>query len=450
MTAATLTNRSSSAPWRWTQQYDDNGVYLPVPHYNVISFGAYGNGIKDDTAAIQVAIDEAMTTGGVVYFPPGIYPISTSLLVQADNVHLMGTGRNSLIKPNASFPNNTQMIWVQGPGGAGNFRQGFAMSDLNLQCTVPTGCTGLQLDSTYYAYVKNCFIEGVYAQNIYLNGIGGAFGAYTTIEDCHLGAVPSGAGSGGFGVLSNNHEFSTIRGGVINWFNIAGGMGVKLQNGNYIIHGVTFDECDTSVWLEFTHNCTIEACQFDRGLSQFIYVHGALFNRVIGNYFGTFAGSGGTPAIIHVNNSGSIRNIFSGNQASNFGTQWTTWLIEDGGVTTPANYYVDNETLGLTVTLQTGIMRNNRGYNPVGQVTAPSFPATTVAATNNTQADVTAYIANGTGAITQIQIAGAGGSYVNTNLQIAASGWGTVRIPAGGSVKFTYSSGAPAWTWFGD
>lgn len=95
-------------------------------------------------------------------------------------------------------------------------------------------------------------------------------------------------------------------------------------------------------------------------------------------------------------------------------------------------------------------LRANRGYNPIGQVTAPTFPATTVAATNTTGADVTAYIANGAAAITVIQIAGVGGTYVTTGQQIAASGWGNIRIPAGGGVKFTYASGAPTWVWMGD
>jgi len=90
------------------------------------------------------------------------------------------------------------------------------------------------------------------------------------------------------------------------------------------------------------------------------------------------------------------------------------------------------------------------GYNPVGQVTTPGFPASTVAVVNTTGVDVTAFVANSTSAITQIQIAGVAGTYVNTNLQIGISSWGDFRIPAGGGVKFTYAGGAPTWTWFGD
>lgn len=43
---------------------------------NVKDFGARGDGIADDTLAIQAAIDGAATAGAQVYFPPGTYAVS--------------------------------------------------------------------------------------------------------------------------------------------------------------------------------------------------------------------------------------------------------------------------------------------------------------------------------------------------------------------------------------
>ena len=43
---------------------------------NVREFGAIGDGIAKDTAAIQKAID----AGGIVYFPPGFYLSGTIYL----------------------------------------------------------------------------------------------------------------------------------------------------------------------------------------------------------------------------------------------------------------------------------------------------------------------------------------------------------------------------------
>ncbi len=44
---------------------------------DVLAFGAVGDGKKDDTTAIQKAIDAAAETGGTVVFPAGSYPCST-------------------------------------------------------------------------------------------------------------------------------------------------------------------------------------------------------------------------------------------------------------------------------------------------------------------------------------------------------------------------------------
>jgi hypothetical protein len=48
--------------------------------FNVMDYGATGDGSTDDTAAIQATIDAATAAGGgVIYFPPGIYLVSGAL-----------------------------------------------------------------------------------------------------------------------------------------------------------------------------------------------------------------------------------------------------------------------------------------------------------------------------------------------------------------------------------
>lgn len=47
---------------------------------NVFDKGATGDGVTDDTAAIQAAIDEVATNGGTVFFPVGIYRVSQLIL----------------------------------------------------------------------------------------------------------------------------------------------------------------------------------------------------------------------------------------------------------------------------------------------------------------------------------------------------------------------------------
>jgi len=53
-------------------------------------YGAVGDGVTDDTAAVAAAIDDA-GTGGIVYFPPGTYVLA-NLTVTAASFTLMGCG----------------------------------------------------------------------------------------------------------------------------------------------------------------------------------------------------------------------------------------------------------------------------------------------------------------------------------------------------------------------
>lgn len=69
---------------------------------SVKDFGAVGDGVADDTAAIQAAIDSLQsTTGGQVWLPPGDYKITSNLLISwptvGGKVHkttLVGSGIN--------------------------------------------------------------------------------------------------------------------------------------------------------------------------------------------------------------------------------------------------------------------------------------------------------------------------------------------------------------------
>jgi hypothetical protein len=67
--------------------------------FNVKDYGAKGDGVTDDTAAIQAAITAAQSAAGItvgpgkqVYFPGGKYIVSATLTVQHDNVCLEGDG----------------------------------------------------------------------------------------------------------------------------------------------------------------------------------------------------------------------------------------------------------------------------------------------------------------------------------------------------------------------
>ena len=58
--------------------YNSNGKKLFCT-VNVMAFGAVGDGVANDTAAIQSALDSLKNSGGTIHFPVGIYKVTKSL-----------------------------------------------------------------------------------------------------------------------------------------------------------------------------------------------------------------------------------------------------------------------------------------------------------------------------------------------------------------------------------
>src|SRR5674476_261446 len=79
--------------------------YLPV--VSVRTYGAAGDGIADDTVAIQAALNATDVAGnGTTFLPRGTYLISDTIYVP-NKVVLMGSGRSAgVIKASTSFPND--------------------------------------------------------------------------------------------------------------------------------------------------------------------------------------------------------------------------------------------------------------------------------------------------------------------------------------------------------
>lgn len=84
--------------------------YLMFGQYNVMNYGAKGDGSILDTKAIQAAVDEASVHGGTVFFPSGNYLTGTIYL--KDNVSIeISKGATIWGSPNlADYPLNTPEI----------------------------------------------------------------------------------------------------------------------------------------------------------------------------------------------------------------------------------------------------------------------------------------------------------------------------------------------------
>ena len=404
-------------------------------------YGAKGDGSTDDTIAIQAAITAVQNAGGgVVFFPVGTYIISSTLNVTADKVCLLGVGYGSALQTKSTFT-ATPMIWVQGPGGA-QYRFGFQINNLRLVNTVgSTSATGIQLDSTYYAVIANVWVQGIYAKNIFLNGTNTAYGAYTLIDHCQLGPIPGGAVSGGLGITTSFHEFSTIRACTIGFFSNSGGIGIDLQNSNYMIENTSIDDCDTAIRLFFCRQAHIVACNFDRGWTHFIYNQGSAGALVVANSFGSFVGTAPKSIIDRSTDVSANSSIFAFNSVV-VSSGWTNFLNELT-TTAPGDLYIGNEIQNLGVIRTQSVIRINSNNNPVGHsVTQPAVPATTVALTNNTGYDCQVFITGGT--VSAIAIGGTA-----TGVTLATGAVAQFRVPMAQTITLTYTV-APTWSWYGD
>lgn len=72
--------------------------------YNVMDFGAKGNGEADDTKAIQQAINECSKTGGTIVFPKGTYSTGTIYLKSNIAIHLTQDAVWQAINDSSKFP----------------------------------------------------------------------------------------------------------------------------------------------------------------------------------------------------------------------------------------------------------------------------------------------------------------------------------------------------------
>jgi hypothetical protein len=67
--------------------------------HNVKAFGARGDGVSDDTAAIQAAVNQAAADKTTVYFPTGTFLVSTPVILPAgEGYALVGSGWGARVK----------------------------------------------------------------------------------------------------------------------------------------------------------------------------------------------------------------------------------------------------------------------------------------------------------------------------------------------------------------
>jgi parallel beta-helix repeat protein len=155
--------------------------------FDARDFGAVGDGVADDTVAVQAALDAAkVAAGGVVLLPQGTYLISAMLRMNGANVTLTGSGRSATIIKTVG---DHQLIAAQAAGLC--IRDLQLLGDADAAKTLQRGIEGQNLVTSliHNVHVKNMGYDGI----CMLNGC-----ADNTISACLVtGSQDDGINLGG-------------------------------------------------------------------------------------------------------------------------------------------------------------------------------------------------------------------------------------------------------------
>ena len=140
---------------------------------NVMAFGAVGNGIADDTTAIQNAID-SLSAGGIVFLPEGTYNFTGLNL--PNYVSLIGAGSNSSI-----------LQFTPATGDGIVIHKGNTITDLQIYS--PNHSTGWAIIGPAYPDYVSDFVIDRFSISAFKNGISILYGLQVKLGFGRMGGL---------------------------------------------------------------------------------------------------------------------------------------------------------------------------------------------------------------------------------------------------------------------
>lgn len=254
---------------------------------NVKWFGAKGDGVTDDTLSIQRAID----TGFSVFLPPGKYNVK----------ELKGFASGQIIqgisKAESWGGTNTQNVTLlNGIGSADNY---VIKNNVWGNGVLPTAITVKNLSiegskKTNGILVGNSStIEGVKIQNC-INGLSNI--KVSNVMNCQISGCTNGVMNATDSKITNNFFYynevginfdnsndNSIVNNKIEW----NGIGISLTKATFnLISNNIIDRSTTyGIYTSITVNTTISGNQFERNLTNHLYLQGSQFNISTNSFF---------------------------------------------------------------------------------------------------------------------------------------------------------------------
>lgn len=212
---------------------------------NVLDYGAVGNGVADDTAAIQAAVN----AGSAVYIPAGTYIVDIVNLVA--DTFIFGDGAATILKQKSTFVGGSTGSLYANSGLAGATIDNITIRDLRIEGTnivapvfsefkhlislngtrnvlienvqfigfqgdglyIGSGVVAGDERHNYNILVSNCFFDGINQQN--RQGISVTDGVDGIITDCTFQNTTSSTMPGAIDFEPNNYAFETVKNWVV-------------------------------------------------------------------------------------------------------------------------------------------------------------------------------------------------------------------------------------------
>lgn len=286
--------------------------------YNVRDYGAKGNGSKDDTSAIQAAVDAAHAAGGgTVYIPKGTYIVSghdepsDGAIMLHDNITLIGEGMGQTVIKVADGWNQNITGVLRTQYGVGNenievsnltidgnranttgkvdgWFNGYAPgkighdNNIKLDSIEIMNCKGYGFDpheQTYNLSITNCvahgngldgfvadfIVNGVYANNIAYDNDRHGFNICTSSQDV---------------VITGNQSYDNGACGIVVQ---RGSENIAWVTGTTITNNLIHDNAKDGILVKISNNTTISGNSIYSNGQNGVQVYGSLETVVTGN-----------------------------------------------------------------------------------------------------------------------------------------------------------------------
>jgi Pectate lyase superfamily protein/Right handed beta helix region len=209
------------------------GIDLGVISVKEAPYNATGDGVTDDSAAIQGAIDQARDNGGgVVYFPSGVYRVGTRVKVRT-NVSLVGADQQTTIIK--AMPGIVAAVVI---GLSSETVSNVAIRELTVDADYSNSgldIVGIQITSGSKVFVEHCMVNDCAKSGILFDLSTECKVIHSTIQNTGRGQA-----SVGFGVLLSDGSHHKVHD---NEFYSCNGMNIG-GNNNSVHASIVNNLCD--------------------------------------------------------------------------------------------------------------------------------------------------------------------------------------------------------------